>query len=132
MPDRDNFVMVRGNVVAEPESRTFGGNKIVAKCRMAVNRRRKGPDGSWQEDTSYFDVSGFEPQAQAILALAKGQKVTVIGTLRQRTWADKQTGAKRSAVEIMADAIATEIKLVANSPQPTFEQLTGEVEEEGW
>ena len=42
-------------------------------------------------------------------AILKGLPVIITGRLEQRTWDDKDTGQKRSTVEVVADAVAVNV-----------------------
>lgn len=70
---------------------------------IAVNRRRRGPDGNWQDETDWYRVTLFRFQAEnAAEWLKKGSKVLVEGQLQIRTYVG-QDGIERTAVEVMAD-----------------------------
>jgi single-strand DNA-binding protein len=50
----ENSVTLIGNLVDDPELRFTPSGIAMAKIRMAVNRRWRGQDGEWQENTSFF------------------------------------------------------------------------------
>ena len=76
----------------------------------AVNRRWRGNDGEWQEDTSFFTGTVWREQAEsAAESLQKGARVIVTGRLEQRSWETEQ-GEKRSVVEIIADEIGPSLR----------------------
>ncbi|MBI5142685.1 MAG: single-stranded DNA-binding protein [Nitrospirae bacterium] len=55
---------------------------------------------------SYFDIVVFGKQAEITSQyLSKGSSVLVDGRLNQRRWDDKDTGQKRSKVEIVAEVV---------------------------
>jgi single-strand DNA-binding protein len=77
---------------------------------MAVNRRWRGNDGEWQEDTSFFTGTVWREQAEsAAESLQKGARVIVTGRLEQRTWETDQ-GDKRSVVEVQIDEIGPSLR----------------------
>jgi single-strand DNA-binding protein len=82
----------------------------MAKIRLAVNRRWRGQDGEWQEDTSFFTGTVWREQAEsAAESLQKGARVIVTGRLEQRSW-ETPEGDKRSVVEIQIDEIGPSLR----------------------
>lgn len=105
-----NNVTLIGNLVDDPELRFTPSGVAMAKIRMAVNRRWRGQDGEWQENTSFFTGTIWREQAeQAAESLQKGARVIVTGRLEQRSWETEQ-GDKRSVVEIQIDEIGPSLR----------------------
>jgi len=105
-----NNVTLIGNLVDDPELRFTPSGVAMAKIRMAVNRRWRGNDGEWQEDTSFFTGTVWREQAEsAAESLQKGARVIVTGRLEQRSWETEQ-GDKRSVVEIQIDEIGPSLR----------------------
>jgi single-strand DNA-binding protein len=105
-----NNVTLIGNLVDDPELRFTPSGVAMAKIRLAVNRRWRGQDGEWQEQTSFFTGTIWREQAeQAAESLQKGARVIVTGRLEQRSW-ETETGDKRSVVEIQVDEIGPSLR----------------------
>ncbi|MDP9494888.1 MAG: single-stranded DNA-binding protein [Actinomycetota bacterium] len=105
-----NNVTLIGNLVDDPELRFTPSGVAMAKIRMAVNRRWRGNDGEWQEDTSFFTGTVWREQAEsAAESLQKGARVIVTGRLEQRSWETDQ-GDKRSVVEVQIDEIGPSLR----------------------
>ena len=105
-----NNVTLIGNLVDDPELRFTPSGVAMAKIRLAVNRRWRGQDGEWQENTSFFTGTIWREQAeQAAESLQKGARVIVTGRLEQRSWETEQ-GDKRSVVEIQVDEIGPSLR----------------------
>jgi single-strand DNA-binding protein len=105
-----NNVTLIGNLVEDPELRFTPSGVAMAKIRMAVNRRWRGQDGQWQEDTSFFGGTVWREQAETVAeSLQKGTRVIVSGRLEQRSWETDQ-GEKRSVVEIAIDEIGPSLR----------------------
>ena len=105
-----NNVTLIGNLVDDPELRFTPSGVAMAKIRLAVNRRWRGNDGEWQEDTSFFTGTVWREQAEsAAESLQKGARVIVTGRLEQRSWETEQ-GDKRSVVEIQIDEIGPSLR----------------------
>lgn len=105
-----NNVTLIGNLVDDPELRFTPSGVALAKIRLAVNRRWRGQDGEWQEDTSFFSGTVWREQAETVAeSLQKGTRVIVTGRLEQRSW-ETQEGDKRSVVEIQIDEIGPSLR----------------------
>jgi single-strand DNA-binding protein len=102
-----NRVCISGNLTRDPEMRSTGSGMAVMQIRMAVNDRRKNPQsGEWEDAPNYVDVVVFGTRAESLSRfLSKGSKIIVDGKLRWSEWADKNTGDKRSKLEVVADDI---------------------------
>ncbi len=105
-----NNVTLIGNLVDEPELRFTPAGVAMAKIRMAVNRRWRGQDGEWQEDTSFFGGTVWREQAENVAeSLQKGMRVIVTGRLQQRSW-ETDAGERRSVVEVQIDEIGPSLR----------------------
>jgi single-strand DNA-binding protein len=94
----------------------------MAKIRLAVNRRWRGQDGEWQENTSFFTGTIWREQAeQAAESLQKGARVIVSGRLEQRSWENEQ-GEKRSVVEVQVDEIGPSLRWATATVNKTQRQ----------
>ena len=101
-----NKAMLTGRLTREPEYRSTSTGRAVATFSLAVNRRFKGADGQPHEEVDFIDVQAWERQAEfARNYLHKGNAVYVEGRFRQERWQDKDTGANRSKIVIVADRI---------------------------
>jgi single-strand DNA-binding protein len=98
----DNTITVVGNITKEPELKFLGSGNAAVKFSIAVNKRRKGKDGEFEESTSFFDVQAYGTLAENLAnSVTKGNRIVVTGEIEQRSWDDKE-GNKRSTVEITA------------------------------
>jgi single-strand DNA-binding protein len=101
-----NRVVLTGNLTADPDLRSLPSGTSVCQLRLASNTRRKTAGGEWEDKPNYFDVIVWGAQGEnAARYLAKGRPVAVDGRLDWREWEDKETGAKRQAVQIVADTV---------------------------
>lgn len=105
-----NNVTLIGNLVDDPELRFTPSGVAMAKVRFAVNRRWRGQDGEWQEQTSFFTGTVWREQAETVAeSLQKGTRVIVSGRLEQRSW-ETDEGDKRSVVEVQIDEIGPSLR----------------------
>ena len=108
----DNTVTLIGNVVSDPSIRFTQGGAGVASFSIAVNRRwQNRQTQEWEEQVSYFDVTCWNTLAENVTeSIVKGTRVIVVGRLEQQTWEDKNTGDKRSKIQIAADSVAPDLR----------------------
>jgi len=99
-----NKVILMGNLTRDPETRSTTGGQSVTNFSLAVNRSWKGADGSQQDAVSYIDCVAWGKPGEIISQyLGKGRAVLVSGRLDQRSWDDKDSGQKRSKVEVVVE-----------------------------
>lgn len=100
-----NRVVLVGNLTKDPELRHTPSGTAVCSLRVAVNSRRRDESGQWVDKPNYFSVSVFGNQAESCAQyLSKGRPVGIDGRLDWREW-QTQEGAKREAVEIVAESV---------------------------
>lgn len=96
--------IITGNLTRDPELRTTPSGASVCGFTVAVNRTYKDVSGGQREDVSFIDCSAWGKVGETIAQYAKkGTGVLVSGRLDQRSWEDKNTGQKRSRVEIVVE-----------------------------
>lgn len=92
-----NQVILMGRLTRDPEMRTTTTGKTIASFSIAVDRA--GQD----DQADFFDVTAWEKLGELVNQyLSKGRRCLVQGRLRQDSWDDKETGKKRSRIEVVA------------------------------
>ncbi len=92
-----NQVILMGRLTRDPEQRTTTTGKTIASFSIAVDR------GGQDDQADFFDITAWEKLGELVIQyLSKGRRVLVQGRLRQDSWDDKETGKKRSRVEVTA------------------------------
>jgi single-strand DNA-binding protein len=106
----DNHTTIVGNLVDDPELRFTNTGIAVTNLRVAVTQRVQ-QDGQWRDgETSFFKVNVWRGQAEHLTdSLAKGDRVMVVGRMRQRSW-ETPEGDKRSVTELEADEVGASLK----------------------
>ncbi|MHB1537754.1 MAG: single-stranded DNA-binding protein [Solirubrobacteraceae bacterium] len=101
-----NRVVITGNLTRDPELRALPSGSSVCQLRIACNTRRKSSSsGEWEDKPNYFDVTVWGAQGENCARfLGKGRPVAIDGRLEWREW-QTQDGAKRQAVDIIADSV---------------------------
>ncbi len=92
-----NQVIIMGRLTRDPEMRTTSTGKTIVSFSLAVDR------GGQDDQADFFDVTAWEKLGELVNQyLSKGRRCLVQGRLRQDSWDDKETGKKRSKVEVVA------------------------------
>lgn len=95
-----NQVILMGRLTRDPEQRTTASGRTVVSFSIAVDR--VGQD----DQADFFDVTAWEKLGELVMQyLAKGRRVLVQGRLRQDSWEDKETGKRRSRIEVTASDV---------------------------
>ena len=98
-----NKVILIGNLGKDPEIRYTTGGQAVANFSIATTEGRKNKDGERQEYTEWHRIVAWGRLAEICGEyLSKGKMVFVEGSIRTRSWEDKE-GNKRYTTEILAD-----------------------------
>jgi len=106
-------VTLTGRLTAAPEIRFTAQGMPIAAFTIVTSRRVKDPNTSeWSDaDTTYWDCKAFKQLAQNIAdSLDKGVEVVATGRVVQESWEGKQTGAKRSKMAVLIDAIGPSLR----------------------
>ncbi|HET8884143.1 MAG TPA: single-stranded DNA-binding protein [Candidatus Saccharimonadales bacterium] len=92
-----NQVILMGRLTRDPEMRTTSTGKSIASFSLAVDR------GGQDDAADFFDITAWEKLGELVNQyLSKGRRCLVQGRLRQDSWDDKETGKKRSKIEVVA------------------------------
>jgi single-strand DNA-binding protein len=95
-----NQVILMGRLTRDPEMRTTTTGKSIASFSLAVDRQTQ------DDQADFFDITAWEKLGElANQYLSKGRRCLVQGRLRQDSWDDKETGKKRSRIEVVATDI---------------------------
>jgi single-strand DNA-binding protein len=103
-----NRVMLAGRLTRDPELRYTPGGAAVCKMGLAADRRYRTKDGQQREEVLFINVTAWAKTAEYCGEnLKKGRPVLVEGELRSNEWEDKNTGQKRTMIEVSATRIQT-------------------------
>lgn len=112
-----NSVQLIGRLAADPEIRYQESGKVIANIRIAVRRNK--------DTTDWVNVTAFDKVAEMLVNyVTKGREVGITGRLQVDTWTDKESGANRSAMKV----IASQITLIGNKNDKPAEGDAGDVE----
>lgn len=97
-------ITLTGRATEDASLRFTQSGKAVATLNVADNHRRKD-GGEWVDDgVTFYRVTGWEHLAESMAAIVRGQRVIVIGELRNREY--EKDGEKRRSLEIRAFEVA--------------------------
>lgn len=95
-----NSITITGNLTRDAELRHLATGDPVASFSVADNQ---GKDKS----AIFWNCSLFGKRADALAPyLLKGTPVTVVGTVSEREFTDKNTGAQRKAMDVRVSDVA--------------------------
>ncbi len=102
-----NKVMFTGNLTRDAELRKTQSGTSILSFGVAVNdRRRNASTGEWEDYANFIDCTMFGKRAEAVAKfLVKGTKVSVEGRLHYSSWEDRNSGQRRSKVDITVEEI---------------------------
>jgi single-strand DNA-binding protein len=101
-----NKVILIGNLTRDIELRRTNSSMAVTDLGLAVNDRRKNPQGEWVDEVTFVDVTLWGRQAEvASEYLNKGSRVLIEGRLQLDQWDDKDTGQKRSKLKVVGSQL---------------------------
>jgi len=99
-----NKVILVGNVTRDPELRYISNGTPVTEIGLAVNNRRKGPNGEWVDETTFVDVTFWSREAEiAGEYLTKGSPLMIEGRLKLDTW--EKDGKKNSKLRVVGEKL---------------------------
>lgn len=112
-----NKVMISGNLTRDAEKRTTPSGTSLLNFGVAVNDRRRNANGEWEDYANFIDCTMFGRRADALEQyLTKGTKVAIEGKLHYSSWEDRNTGQRRSKLDVTVDEI--ELMSRSNGGQP--------------
>lgn len=107
MPDL-NMVVVAGRLTRDPELKYTGSNRPYCRVSIANSRRYRTKEGEQREETVFLEGSVWDKYAEFVGdKFRKGLAVLVEGRLRQSEWEDRETGQKRTRIEIAIQRITS-------------------------
>lgn len=106
-------ITVVGNLTADPELRFTPSGAAVANLTVASTPRYFDKQAGEFKDaeTLFMRCSVWREAAEnAAESLVRGTRVVVTGRLVSRSWEDKETGQKRTVMEMQADEVAPSLR----------------------
>lgn len=109
-----------GNIGSEPVLRYTESKKAVLNFRVAVNQRKKSGDEYIDTNTTWYEVTLWEAQAErAIEHLKQGSRVFVEGTLVEEPYTNKK-GESGTALKVQPTSLGLDL-MARGKSNPTPE-----------
>ena len=100
-----NSVTLTGRLTRDSEMKYMPSGNAQLRFSIAVGRSKRNADGTWGNETSYFDCVYYGKPAEGVSSfLQKGRQVAITGELRQDRW-EGQDGQARTRVEIYVNSL---------------------------
>ena len=100
-----NRVFLGGNVTRDLELRHTPGGMPVLDLGLAINEKKKTPDGQYEDSVVFVDCTAFQRTAEiAAEYLSKGSPALIEGKLRLDSWTTND-GQKRSKLKVVIDRL---------------------------
>jgi single-strand DNA-binding protein len=100
-----NLSIIIGFLGKDPDVKTIQGGTIHASLSVAVSEKYKNKEGKYVENTEWINVSVWGQSASYIEKYAKkGDQVFVEGSIKTRSWDDKD-GNKKYLTEVVAKEV---------------------------
>jgi len=101
-----NKVLLLGNVGKDPEIRATAGGMTIASFTLATADRAKDASGNWVDKTEWHNLVAFQRTAEIVRDyVKKGTQLFIEGRISNRSWDDKETGAKKYRTEILVNEL---------------------------
>jgi single-strand DNA-binding protein len=109
----DTVITIIGNLTGDPELRFTPSGAAVANFTVASTPRQfDRQSNEWKDgETLFMRCSIWREAAENVAeSLTRGTRVVVQGRLVSRSWEDKETGQKRSVMEMQVDEIGPSLR----------------------
>jgi len=102
-----NNVTLVGRLGQDPEVSALQNGDTVCNFSMAMTEYYKKDDQKdFSEETTWISITAWRKLGERAAKFAKkGTEIMVQGKLREKKWEDKETGAKRSRVYVLANKL---------------------------
>lgn len=115
-------VTLTGRLTKAPELKFSNSGSAIARFTVVTDRRQLNKQtNAWENvESTFWDCTAFGALGENCAeSLDKGDLVIVTGRAKQENWEDKNTGAKRSAIRVIADEVAPSLRFATAKIQRT-------------
>lgn len=101
-----NKVIIMGRLTRDPELKYTSSSKSICTFSVAMNKKYKNSAGEDKEEKCFVDVIVWGSVGEACSKyIKKGSNVFIEGKLNMESWDDKNTGAKRTKINVVAENV---------------------------
>jgi single-strand DNA-binding protein len=130
----DNVMHLAGNVATIPDLRYTPGGVAVCSFRLAQTTRQQTASGWANGPTTFLTVVTWRALADHVArSIDKGDRVMVLGRLRQHDWQTPE-GDKRTQYELEASDVGLSLRYAIGNLElgPQVDEDQAEAEAQGW
>lgn len=103
MPSFNQWIGL-GHLTRDPQLKFLPSQTAICEFGFASNRKYKTASGEEREEVLFLDCIAFGKQAEILNQhVVKGNPIFLTGRLKLDSWDDKQTGAKRSKINLVVE-----------------------------
>src|SRR5664280_3523030 len=96
-----NRVTLLGHAGKDPQVHILPSGTLV-NLSLATSDRFKDSRGEWQERTEWHNLVGYQRIGEILRDyVRKGSRIYVEGTLRTRSWEDRESGQRKYRTEVV-------------------------------
>src|ERR1035441_7680183 len=107
-----NRVTLLGHAGKDPQAHVLPSGTLV-NLSLATSERFKDSRGEWQERTEWHNLVGYQRTGEILRDyVKKGSRLYVEGSLRTRSWEDRESGHRRYRAEV----VVTDVNLLSQAP----------------
>ena len=108
---RPQYTTLTGNLTRDPELRFSAKGTAWCTTGLAVNRRRRLDDGSYEDlATEFYELVTFGDLAEHVAeSLSKGDRVIAYGREEHEIWTGKD-GTERETTELVCDEVGPSLR----------------------
>ena len=108
---RPRVTTLAGNLTRDPELRFSSKGTAWCTAGLAVTRRRRLDDGSYEElPAEFYELVCFGDLAEHVAeCLSKGDRVVVTGRVETETWTGHD-GTERTTTKLVADDLGVSLR----------------------
>jgi len=100
-----NKVFLLGHAGKDPQVHILPSGTLV-NLSLATSDRFKDSRGEWQERTEWHNLVGHQRIGEILRDyVSKGSRIYVEGTLRTRSWEDRESGQRRYRTEVVVSDV---------------------------
>ena len=127
---RPTYRTLAGNLTRDPELRFSAKGTAWCTAGLAVNRRRRLDDGSYEElPAEFYELVCFGDLAEHLAeCLSKGDRVVAWGRIEEETWTGHD-GTERTTTKLLADDLGVSLRFGAVTVERTRGSGPSEPEE---
>ena len=111
-PPKVHYRTLVGNLTRDPELRFSAKGTPWATSGVAVNRRKRLDDGTYEElPTEFFELVAFGDTAEHLTeALAKGDRVIAFGRIETEEWTTRDGREQRTTTKLVCDEVGPSLR----------------------